>query len=230
MAAGAIPRTSPRWVDKSPRSASRPGGPLPPSRGCAASSLRRRFGGRRPTAIWPRTALEKSYGARRVVNGVSLYVRRGEAVGLLGPNGAGKTTVFYMITGLIKRRPRPDRARRLRRHAPADVPAGAARHRLSAAGSLDFSRPQCRGQHPRGARSGRAGPAPARRRSQCAARGVRDHRACARRPRSRCPAASGGGSRSPARWRAGRTTCCSTSRSPASIRSRWAKSRGWCGS
>ena len=36
-----------------------------------------------------------------VVKGVTLYVRRGEAVGLLGPNGAGKTTVFYMITGLI---------------------------------------------------------------------------------------------------------------------------------
>ncbi len=35
------------------------------------------------------------------MRGVSIYVRRGEAVGLLGPNGAGKTTVFYMITGLI---------------------------------------------------------------------------------------------------------------------------------
>jgi lipopolysaccharide export system ATP-binding protein len=46
--------------------------------------------------------LEKSFGSRKVVHGVSLYVRRGEAVGLLGPNGAGKTTVFYMITGLIK--------------------------------------------------------------------------------------------------------------------------------
>ncbi len=47
-------------------------------------------------------SLEKSYGGRKVVNGVGLYVRRGEAVGLLGPNGAGKTTAFYMITGLIK--------------------------------------------------------------------------------------------------------------------------------
>jgi lipopolysaccharide export system ATP-binding protein len=46
--------------------------------------------------------VEKSFGSRQVVRGVSLYVRRGEAVGLLGPNGAGKTTVFYMITGLIK--------------------------------------------------------------------------------------------------------------------------------
>ncbi len=43
----------------------------------------------------------KSYKRRPVVRGVSLSVRRGEAVGLLGPNGAGKTTVFYMITGLI---------------------------------------------------------------------------------------------------------------------------------
>ncbi len=46
--------------------------------------------------------IEKSFGTRKVVRGVSIYVRRGEAVGLLGPNGAGKTTVFYMITGLIK--------------------------------------------------------------------------------------------------------------------------------
>ncbi len=46
-------------------------------------------------------AVEKSFKKRRVVQGVSLNVGRGEAVGLLGPNGAGKTTVFYMITGLI---------------------------------------------------------------------------------------------------------------------------------
>lgn len=43
----------------------------------------------------------KAYKGRGVVKGVSLGVRRGEAVGLLGPNGAGKTTCFYMITGLV---------------------------------------------------------------------------------------------------------------------------------
>ena len=46
--------------------------------------------------------LVKSFKGRRVVNGVTLNVRKGEAVGLLGPNGAGKTTAFYMITGLLE--------------------------------------------------------------------------------------------------------------------------------
>jgi lipopolysaccharide export system ATP-binding protein len=45
--------------------------------------------------------LWKSYKGRPVVRGVSLQLRRGEAVGLLGPNGAGKTTVFSMLTGLV---------------------------------------------------------------------------------------------------------------------------------
>ena len=65
---------------------------------------RRREGdGRQPQrAYLAAHGVEKSFGGRTVVKGVTLYVRRGEAVGLLGPNGAGKTTVFYMITGLIK--------------------------------------------------------------------------------------------------------------------------------
>ncbi len=51
--------------------------------------------------------LVKSYGGRRVVNGVSFFVNNGEIIGLLGPNGAGKTTAFYMTVGLI----RPDQGK-----------------------------------------------------------------------------------------------------------------------
>ena len=46
--------------------------------------------------------LVKSFGRRRVVNGVDFHVDGGEVVGLLGPNGAGKTTSFQMTCGLLK--------------------------------------------------------------------------------------------------------------------------------
>jgi lipopolysaccharide export system ATP-binding protein len=45
--------------------------------------------------------LQKSYGGRKVVDGVSFTVERGEVVGLLGRNGAGKTTSFDMVLGLV---------------------------------------------------------------------------------------------------------------------------------
>ena len=47
--------------------------------------------------------LVKSYGRRRVVDGLDLEVARGEIVGLIGANGAGKTTTVECIQGL--RRP-----------------------------------------------------------------------------------------------------------------------------
>jgi lipopolysaccharide export system ATP-binding protein len=46
--------------------------------------------------------LQKKYGERTVVKGVSFQVARGEIVGLLGQNGAGKTTSFDMVVGLVK--------------------------------------------------------------------------------------------------------------------------------
>jgi lipopolysaccharide export system ATP-binding protein len=45
--------------------------------------------------------LVKTYGRRRVVDGVDFEVFPGEIVGLLGPNGAGKTTSFRIACGMI---------------------------------------------------------------------------------------------------------------------------------
>lgn len=45
--------------------------------------------------------LVKVFGRRRVVDKISIEIKKGEIVGLLGPNGAGKSTTFYMMTGRI---------------------------------------------------------------------------------------------------------------------------------
>jgi ABC-2 type transport system ATP-binding protein len=45
------------------------------------------------------SGLAKSYGGRRVVDGLTLTAARGEVVALLGPNGAGKTTTIEICEG-----------------------------------------------------------------------------------------------------------------------------------
>jgi len=44
--------------------------------------------------------LQKSYDNKKVVNGISFEVQKGEIFGILGPNGAGKTTTLEMIEAL----------------------------------------------------------------------------------------------------------------------------------
>jgi len=46
--------------------------------------------------------VNKAFGERRVLEGVSLRVMRGDRVGLLGPNGAGKTTLIRLIVGTLE--------------------------------------------------------------------------------------------------------------------------------
>ncbi len=43
----------------------------------------------------------RTYGAKRAVDDLSLFVRRGVTLGLLGPNGAGKSTTLKMLMGLL---------------------------------------------------------------------------------------------------------------------------------
>lgn len=45
--------------------------------------------------------LRKSFGARKVVNGLTLTVPRGQICGFLGGNGSGKTTTIRMLCGLL---------------------------------------------------------------------------------------------------------------------------------
>ena len=46
--------------------------------------------------------VNKSYGALKVIDGITLAVARGETLGILGPNGAGKTTLFNLISGDVR--------------------------------------------------------------------------------------------------------------------------------
>jgi ABC-type multidrug transport system ATPase subunit len=53
------------------------------------------------------TSLTKSFGDRRVLDGLDLDIAAGESVALLGANGSGKTTTLRCIVGLA----RPDAGR-----------------------------------------------------------------------------------------------------------------------
>lgn len=46
------------------------------------------------------SGLTKSYDNKKVVDGISFEVKKGEIFGILGPNGAGKTTTLEMIEAL----------------------------------------------------------------------------------------------------------------------------------
>ncbi|KAI8470538.1 MAG: trigalactosyldiacylglycerol 3, chloroplastic-like protein [Monoraphidium minutum] len=49
--------------------------------------------------------VHKSFGDKRILNGASFKIRRGEAVGIIGASGTGKSTTLRLISGLLA----PDR-------------------------------------------------------------------------------------------------------------------------
>ncbi|KPU62326.1 cobalt ABC transporter ATP-binding protein [Thermococcus sp. EP1] len=46
--------------------------------------------------------LHFSYDRRKVLDGISLQINRGEVFGILGPNGAGKSTLILHLNGILK--------------------------------------------------------------------------------------------------------------------------------
>lgn len=48
------------------------------------------------------SGLTKQYGTLKAVDGLNLYIKKGEVFGLLGPNGAGKSTTILMMLGLTE--------------------------------------------------------------------------------------------------------------------------------
>ena len=83
------------------------------------------------------TGLEKSFGALKATNDVTLDLYPGEIHALIGPNGAGKSTLIKQIAGEIRQdagtiafegQPdRPPRRRRPRPHRPRPHLPGLAR-------------------------------------------------------------------------------------------------------
>ncbi|HVT18712.1 MAG TPA: ATP-binding cassette domain-containing protein [Thermoanaerobaculia bacterium] len=62
------------------------------------------FRQRRPSGrqVLEISGIAKSYGANRVLDGVSLEIQRGDRLAIIGPNGIGKSTLLKIATGEVE--------------------------------------------------------------------------------------------------------------------------------
>ncbi|WP_331725564.1 ATP-binding cassette domain-containing protein [Streptomyces sp. NBC_01014] len=63
--------------------------------------MSKRGNGQEPPTAVSAVGLRKSYGDKRVLDGIDLRIPAGTVFALLGPNGAGKTTVVKILSTLI---------------------------------------------------------------------------------------------------------------------------------
>ena len=68
-----------------------------------------------------------AYGARKVLDGLSLTIPAGAFTAVVGPNGCGKSTLLRVLGGALARLPGPRPARRRRPRRPAPCKAVARR-------------------------------------------------------------------------------------------------------
>jgi len=63
-----------------------------------------RFEQRRPSGkeVLKISGIRKSYGAKEVLHGVDLEIRRGDRVAIMGPNGIGKSTLLKIVVGRLE--------------------------------------------------------------------------------------------------------------------------------
>ena len=144
--------------------------------------------------------IEKGFGDRLLIDGLSFSLPPGGIVGVIGPNGAGKTTLFRMIVGAEK----PDAG-----DAPARIDRRAGLRRPEPGGPRGRQH-RLRGDHrrhrpPRGRRPGDPRPGL---RGQLRVQGL----AISRSGSASSPAGSATGSSWPRSCAAAATSCCSTSR------------------
>ncbi len=44
--------------------------------------------------------IQKNYGTKQLLNGVSVYLEAGQKIGIIGVNGTGKSTLLRVLSGL----------------------------------------------------------------------------------------------------------------------------------